>query len=86
MPVRVLVWPSPTAPNTDLDTFLRSWRHRGWRVRRHEPRVLERPTGPTFGALLVLERTPHPEQRLCRRPLRRPLDRREEPARANTKT
>lgn len=69
---KVVVWRPSENFGLDLDEFVRRWAYRGWSVRRCEPRVLE---GPTYGALLVLERE-LPKKRLQRRPSpNRPTDR-----------
>lgn len=68
---KVIVWRAEEGSRSDLDPLLQRWKNREGRVRRCEPRVLE---GPTYGVFLVLEREPHVEERLRRRPIRRDVD------------
>ena len=82
----VVVCRAPSSSGLDLETRLERWQDRGWQVRRREPRVVEGVNGPTHGVLLVLQREAPAEHRLCRRPIRRPINRQEEMARRKAKT
>lgn len=60
---KVLVWPIGENSCLTLEEVLHRWKKAGWHVRLQASRVLE---GPICGVLLVLERRPGSNKRLCR--------------------